>query len=141
MCYTWLNMLRRLNNICDQSHPYGCAWNNQNVWVYHNLSDITKTHINYFYTFPCNSRNFYFIGTINEPKVKFSSYFSELNITCAKCAHKSDFPKFGHIFLSSSELKFRHWYVWPMDDIRNGFMIDKIAVLLWSWWRLWWWIV
>jgi len=44
--------------------------------------------------------HFYCIGIINEPKIKFSSCFSELNILCAKCAHKGDFPKFGHIFVT-----------------------------------------
>ena len=60
-------------------------------------ADITETHFKYFYTFPCNSMHFYCIGTINEQKTKFSSCFSELNIQCAKCSHKGDFQKFGHI--------------------------------------------
>ena len=34
----------------------------------HNLADNTKTLCKYFYTFPCNSKHFYCIGTINEPK-------------------------------------------------------------------------
>ena len=50
---------------CDrilENHPY------EYTWVYHNLADITKTYFKYFYTFPCNSKHFYCIGTINEQK-------------------------------------------------------------------------
>ena len=40
-----------------------------------NLAGITKTQFKYFYPFPCNSKHFYCIGTINEQKTKFQADF------------------------------------------------------------------
>ena len=87
----WYGFLGKTATIDKCSH----LW--PNFGKSHNFTDITKTHFKYSYTFPCNSKHFYCIGNINQEKAKFSSCFSELNIQCAKCTHKGDFPKFGHI--------------------------------------------